>query len=163
MKLCTYYGFRIVWFIVLAGACISTISAQADSESKRKKEPQISLQVAACIEEPGTTYAFIATNNGTNDLVTRPICQNQHYILITEPGRNKGPVTMWGYRDPPSVVIRPSETKTWKVNLDEWCDFRRKGIYKLQWHLEGILSDEFLILQETERETKKARRQRDAR
>lgn len=132
---------------VTALAIITTMHGIVAAQGSTKKagpEPEsakstILLNISVVLATTGPTLAFTATNQTNAEVHIADVAVNDTAILITKPNGELFVYSASASPVPgvPIPVLKPSETKTWKVNISDLLvvtdRFREPGIYRLSW------------------------------
>ena len=135
--------------IVLSASAMAVVTAilvhAYEPAAPRVHPAGVVLRIAACVDKSATTLAFVLENKGDVDLVTTPMCTNYNRLIFVKPDGKEREEFAWKKRIPP-VVITPSETKTWYVDLARRMKLDQSGLYSVRWKVGDDVSAEFFLL-----------------
>lgn len=109
----------------------------------------LSLRLAVLLDKGPTTLAFTATNTGKTNIETSPLTTNSNIVVVMRPNGSKVEIFVSKDWPRPPVTIRPGQSKTWSIDIGSLMEswgLHEKGIYRVSWSLEGVRSQEVLLL-----------------
>ena len=132
--------------LALVGAAATfAIRAQADSPPA---DVRIALEAGLSISDQGTAAAFVLTNQGAQPFRTTPIVTNYNRLVIVAPDGKV--VERYSWKDGiPEVVIEPSKSHTWRLELGKMPEFKDPGTYRVRWKIGDIESAEIVVVRES--------------
>ena len=106
------------------------------------------LSIAAQVEKTGAWLVFMLRNDSRQDIVTTPICTNWNRVIVRRPSGEETEEFYWKKGVKP-LVIAPSQTFSWELNLAERITFDEPGLYTITWRVGNVDPSEsprFLLL-----------------
>ena len=105
------------------------------------------LDVGLYLADGSTTAAFVLTNQGTKEFRTTPVFTNYNRLVIEGPDGKISEYFVWKDGIPP-VVVSPSGSQTWNIDLSRYPAFEKRGLCRVYWKVGDVESAEFVIVRE---------------
>ena len=109
--------------------------------------PAVSLEMGLSLSDEGIRAAFVLTNPRTQPFRTTPVGTNYNRLVIVAPDGKIHERFTW--KDGiPEVVVPPSGSHTWRLDLGKMPEFEAPGLYRLRWKVGEIESAQIVVVRE---------------